>query len=1580
MSNNHNHWPDDDDDTVHEFVLNDERPLTNERTLSNTDGLDVSRQSPDFDNLHNMSSNDKMYSEEIGLSRDDQNDLLWDAAISQKEVKESSNLNNENGGQSTMLVRGFSLYESDDGDDDSNDGMSVYNDVEDKECFTFSDDEDDDLSVSEVEDSIYFRNLTTSDMSNKNMEFIQEELKSFVPNIISFCPEASEEVVSHYFDGYFLLADISGFTKLSSTLCAQGSKGLDKLRSITNNSFRSFIDIILMHGGDVIAFAGDALICVFQSKMSTDDDHLHSKTSPEATGHTGLAAIACAKDICGTILNGVQIHCGLTYGTMCAAILGGYRSQYAVILNGKCTEEIGQVLDTAVVVSASVYQLVREFFIDGDNAVESLSSLDGLATLYKVLVKPNFDAEVTGISARIQLMNSQRETRKHNPVSSGRRQQKISIRNCNSFMDPLNNTNVEAISSFLTKPVVTAVYTNGIEDLAEIRTVTTMFLNLNSYSGEKFQDLCKLQPFFMAMQKCLHAAGGLLRQFLVDDKGCVLIALWGVPTASYPCNSTRAIKCGVLMREAAKSVGQDVSIGITTGSVYCGAVGSPMRREYVAIGRTVNLAARLMGKAKGRVLVDPVTYSKLSANVTKYMAEIEPLMLKGIPKPVICYEFNGSSPPHSEHEKLDAGTIVIEKYLKKCITDVFDSHKFLNGRIMGLQVQAKEGDSPTSGEHIDTERQSLKPVSSNSSVGHGSGKHRPSKPVHKLKSKGHSGSHGGSSSIVRKKSSQMDKNKKRRQSIEATSFLTTRRKYAVIDTSTSRKSPPNFNSASAKRGPSSPVRHQPTSLRDGGTSTKRRQTMEFEVDWSGFFVIKGGSGSGKTMIAGHIIRQYDIVRQLQTDAISKFNQEQGVDSPAKTDGDFRSPKNASYSDKSGNSVRSGLNGSSAPERRLAQGHINRDDLLRKIHSSKDVHNWVPFVPLDKNDGKGFSAIRKIFKSMLLHTGLLATADEEKEEIVALLHQTYPRHTKVELMTLIFPFIRKLMNLQWHLTLDPESNEFIATPTERPEQSERLNTILATASQSSTFIHKNESGSFVESEDSKAGESNETQVLGDVLATLLHNNIAMLVIDDAHFMSSQSWRIMINVSKKEIDALIILTLLVKETLRTDKSFKLDRAGLQKFSETEQERTMLEMAHTAGRSMAKGLIDQESELDFCQDEYDELKGSCIYVPLASRSTANIVASQRANLVSSRQQQQQQSHSYRTKENFLHELKIEALTPRVVEELMKTALMLDQPLNPDTIATVMNISHGNPFLIWKVIRFFNESDYSNIDIAIGQLKDNSLIVSLIEGLSIVQKSVLKYCATIGEEFNIDVLLNVFPKNEKHLTRAQVHDVVMDLMNSGLIVRISDNYFRFQTSLIRKFIYALIPPSVAAAMHNDIASHIQNRYSNDSKVYSSLSYHYTNSSNSGTNAIQAYKFSLKTAEKYLDEMRLLEIMPFLQTCCEYMKNRNERNAVLSLVETCMSHIRKVANAKNSKKAVCTTSRNMDVDVLNEVLVQLMKLRTRLKHRFRSREEKCLACLLCCGDGGCFDLSRIKKKRQQRRSTKAKKYKMNAVQDVSNK
>ena len=47
--------------------------------------------------------------------------------------------------------------------------------------------------------------------------------------------------------------------------------------------------------------------------------------------------------------------------------------------------------------------------------------------------------------------------------------------------------------------------------------------------------------------------------------------------------------------------------------------------------------------------------------------------------------------------------------------------------------------------------------------------------------------------------------------------------------------------------------------------------------------------------------------------------------------------------------------------------FGRETLLNKLQYSRDVHNWVPFVGLQKVD-EGHFAIRKIFKNMLLHTG------------------------------------------------------------------------------------------------------------------------------------------------------------------------------------------------------------------------------------------------------------------------------------------------------------------------------------------------------------------------------------------------------------------------------------------------------------------------------------------------------------------------------------------------------------------------------------------------------------------------------------
>lgn len=77
--------------------------------------------------------------------------------------------------------------------------------------------------------------------------------------------------------------------------------------------------------------------------------------------------------------------------------------------------------------------------------------------------------------------------------------------------------------------------------------------------------------------------------------------MWGVPSFTHANNCSRGLTCAVLMSLRVRSVDHACSIGLTTGIVYCGAVGSFNRQDYVGIGDTVNLAARLMAKAGGIV-------------------------------------------------------------------------------------------------------------------------------------------------------------------------------------------------------------------------------------------------------------------------------------------------------------------------------------------------------------------------------------------------------------------------------------------------------------------------------------------------------------------------------------------------------------------------------------------------------------------------------------------------------------------------------------------------------------------------------------------------------------------------------------------------------------------------------------------------------------------------------------------------------------------------------------------------------------------------------------------------------------------
>src|SRR5437667_11722914 len=72
------------------------------------------------------------------------------------------------------------------------------------------------------------------------------------------------------FPAALLFADISGFTALTERLAQHGPAGAEKLSDLLNAYFGQTIALISAHGGDVVKFAGDALIALWTTDAADD--------------------------------------------------------------------------------------------------------------------------------------------------------------------------------------------------------------------------------------------------------------------------------------------------------------------------------------------------------------------------------------------------------------------------------------------------------------------------------------------------------------------------------------------------------------------------------------------------------------------------------------------------------------------------------------------------------------------------------------------------------------------------------------------------------------------------------------------------------------------------------------------------------------------------------------------------------------------------------------------------------------------------------------------------------------------------------------------------------------------------------------------------------------------------------------------------------------------------------------------------------------------------------------------------------------------------------------------------------------
>jgi len=173
----------------------------------------------------------------------------------------------------------------------------------------------------------------------------------------------------------------------------------------------------------------------------------------------------------------------------------------------------------------------------------------------------------------------------------------------------------------------------------ETRDVTMLFCDIRGFTAltenmPPAEVIELLNEHMTALTDVAYDHGGIVDKFVGD----LIMVLFGAPLSTGE-DAARAVQCALRMLQVRRELNQtakhsmEVGIGIATGSVVAGCMGSDQRLSYTVLGHRVNLASRLCSVAQaGQIVLDAETYAEVK---TLVQAEpMPPVQLKGISGPV----------------------------------------------------------------------------------------------------------------------------------------------------------------------------------------------------------------------------------------------------------------------------------------------------------------------------------------------------------------------------------------------------------------------------------------------------------------------------------------------------------------------------------------------------------------------------------------------------------------------------------------------------------------------------------------------------------------------------------------------------------------------------------------------------------------------------------------------------------------------------------------------------------------------------------------------------------------------------------